>query len=68
MKLVDTQPRGGCSASCDGSTPSDGTTLLVNYLYDIETAAKNHEDYVSLEPVTISSKPIKNIQGNKKKS
>jgi len=24
--LVDTQPWGGCSASCDGSTPSDGTT------------------------------------------
>ena len=26
VKLVDTQPRGGSSASCDGSTPSDGTT------------------------------------------
>jgi len=26
VKLVDTQPWGGCSASCDGSTPSDGTT------------------------------------------
>ena len=40
---------------------------MVNYLYDIETVAKNHEDYANLEPVAVSSKLTKSIQGKKKK-
>jgi len=45
----------------------DSWGVMVNYLYDIETVAKNHEDYANLEPVAISSKLTKSIQGNKKK-
>ena len=45
----------------------DSWGVMVNYLYDSETVAKNHEDYANLEPVAISSKLTKNIQGNKKK-
>ena len=45
----------------------DSWGIMVNYLYDSETVAKNHEDYANLEPVAISSKLTKNIQGNKKK-
>ena len=45
----------------------DSWGVMVNYLYDSETVAKNHEDYANLEPIAISSKLAKNIQGNKKK-
>ena len=45
----------------------DSWGVMVNYLYDSEAVAKNHEDYANLEPVAISSKLTKNIQGNKKK-
>ena len=40
---------------------------MVNYLYDLESVAKNHEDYANQEPVAVSSKLTKSIQNNKKK-
>ncbi len=45
----------------------DSWGVMVNYLYDLESVAKNHEDYANQEPVAVSTKLTKSIQNNKKK-
>ena len=41
--------------------------VMVNYLYDLDSVSKNHEDYANLELIAISPKLSKTIQNNKKK-
>ena len=41
--------------------------VMVNYLYDLDLVAKNHESYANKEPIAVSSKLTKSIQSKKKK-
>ena len=54
-------------ANVNQSALDDSWGVMVNYLYDLESVAKNHEDYANQEPVAVSSKLTKSIQNNKKK-
>ena len=45
----------------------DSWGVMVNYLYDLDSVTKNHEDYANLELIAISPKLTKTIQNNKKK-
>jgi len=40
---------------------------MVNYLYDLDLVAKNHESYTNKEPIVVSPKLTKSIQNKKKK-
>ena len=55
------------NANVNQSALDDSWGVMVNYLYDLESVAKNHEDYANQEPVAVSSKLTKSIQNNKKK-
>ena len=46
----------------------DSWGVMVNYLYDSEMVAKNHEDYANMEQVAVFPKLKKAIQSNKKKT
>jgi malonyl-CoA decarboxylase len=46
----------------------DSWGVMVNYLYDLDLVAKNHEDYSNQQPVSVSSKLTKSIQIKKKKN
>ena len=54
-------------ANVNQSALDDSWGVMVNYLYDLESVAKNHEDYANQEPVSVSPKLTKSIQNNKKK-
>ena len=54
-------------ANVNQSALDDSWGVMVNYLYDLESVAKNHEDYANQEPVAVSPKLTKSIQNNKKK-
>ena len=54
-------------ANVNQSALDDSWGVMVNYLYDLESVAKNHEDYANQEPVAASPKLTKSIQNNKKK-
>jgi malonyl-CoA decarboxylase len=46
----------------------DSWGVMVNYFYDLDLVAKNHEDYSNQQPVSVSSKLTKSIQIKKKKN
>ena len=54
-------------ANVNQSALDDSWGVMVNYLYDLESVAKNHEDYANQESVAVSPKLTKSIQNNKKK-
>jgi malonyl-CoA decarboxylase len=54
-------------ANVNQSALDDSWGVMVNYLYDLESVAKNHEDYANQEPIAVSPKLTKSIQNNKKK-
>jgi len=45
----------------------DSWGVMVNYLYDLDLVAKNHESYTNKEPIAVSPKLTKSIQNKKKK-
>ena len=45
----------------------DSWGVMVNYLYDLDVVAKNHESYANQEPPAVSPKLTKLIQSKKKK-
>ncbi|MBT6073643.1 MAG: hypothetical protein HOH08_01705 [Gammaproteobacteria bacterium] len=45
----------------------DSWGVMVNYLYDLDLVAKNHEEYANQESVAVSPKLTKSIQNKKKK-
>ena len=45
----------------------DSWGVMVNYLYDLDVVAKNHESYSNQEPPAVSPKLTKLIQSKKKK-
>ena len=45
----------------------DSWGVMVNYLYDLDLVAKNHESYANQESVAVSPKLTKSVQSNKKK-
>jgi malonyl-CoA decarboxylase len=45
----------------------DSWGVMVNYLYDLDLVAKNHESYANKEPIAVSPKLTKSIQNKKKK-
>lgn len=45
----------------------DSWGVMVNYLYDPQTVAQNHENYANLEPIAMSGNLMKIIQSNKRK-
>ena len=45
----------------------DSWGVMVNYLYDLDLVAKNHESYTNKEPIVVSPKLTKSIQNKKKK-
>ena len=45
----------------------DSWGVMVNYLYDLDSVTKNHEDYANFKLIAISPKLTKTIQNNKKK-
>ena len=46
----------------------DSWGVMVNYLYDQESVAKNHEDYSNHNSIAISPKLLKVVQSKKKKT
>ncbi len=55
-------------ANDNQSALDDSWGVMVNYLYDLDLVAKNHEDYANQKPVSASSKLTKSIQIKKKKN
>ncbi len=55
-------------ANLNNAALEDSWGVMVNYLYDLELVARNHEDYANQNPVAVSQKLTKSIQSNKKKS
>jgi malonyl-CoA decarboxylase len=45
----------------------DSWGVMVNYLYDLDLVAKNHESYANREQIAVSPKLTKSIQTKKKK-
>jgi len=45
----------------------DSWGVMVNYLYDLDLVAKNHESYANQESLAVSPKLTKSVQSNKKK-
>jgi len=45
----------------------DSWGVMVNYLYDLDSVTKNHEDYTNSDLIAVSPKLKKTIQNNKKK-
>ena len=46
----------------------DSWGVMVNYLYDLDLVAKNHESYANNDPVVVSPKLSKVVQIKKKKT
>ncbi len=61
--IVDIHP----NANDNQNALVDSWGVMVNYLYDLDLVAKNHEDYANLKPVAVSSKLTKSVQIKKKK-
>jgi malonyl-CoA decarboxylase len=55
-------------ANDNQSALDDSWGVMVNYLYDLDLVAKNHEDYANQKLVSASSKLTKSIQIKKKKN
>ncbi len=61
--IVDIHP----NANDNQNALVDSWGVMVNYLYDLDLVAKNHEDYANQKPVAVSSKLTKSVQIKKKK-
>jgi len=55
------------AANSNQIAKDDSWGVMVNYLYDLDLVAKNHESYANKEPIAVSSKLTKSVQSKKKK-
>ena len=55
------------AANSNQIAKDDSWGVMVNYLYDLDLVAKNHESYANKEQIAVSAKLTKSIQKKKKK-